>query len=195
MCLSKSCRLPYPTAVTSCLAKALELVHPPASRPGQLRAACKGRRAASSPTRCAVTTSKAVRPAKAAHLGPLSLVCGGMRIAVRCHSGGQGTAAGCACSAITRACARGARRSEPHKRQPQSVRAFHRAQPRPAGCGRMAQRPQRRLPSWASRSLILGRCERCLVGSGCFLVCHLLRMQECRHAEACKDASACSWSD
>jgi len=133
MCLSKSCRLPYPTAVTSCLAKALELVHPPASRPGQLRAACKGRRAASSPTRCAVTTSKAVRPAKAAHLGPLSLVCGGMRIAVRCHSGGQGTAAGCACSAITRACARGARRSEPHKRQPQSVRAFHRAQPRPSG--------------------------------------------------------------
>jgi len=51
------------------------------------------------------------------------------------------------------------------------------------GCGRTAQRPQRRLPSWASRPLILGRCERCLAGSGCFLVCHLLHMQECRHAE------------
>jgi len=154
-----------------------------ASRLGQLRAACKGRRAASSPTRCAVTTSKAVRPAVAAHLEPSAFLwwyadcCALPQRQPRCCSR--------VClqrnhAANARAGRAGASRtSASHSPfEPFTVRS--RAHP---GCGRTAQRPQRRLPSWASRPLILGRCERCLAGSGCFLVCHLLHMQECRHAE------------
>ena len=74
-----------------------------ASRPRQLRAACKSPRAASSPARCAVAISKTVRPAMAEHLEPLSVFCGGTLRAVRCHSGRQGAAAGCAAQSHARA--------------------------------------------------------------------------------------------
>ena len=77
---------------------------------------------------------QAVRPGIGGIPRAHKLVCCMLRTACH-HSGSPGAAAVCACSAITCAGARGARRSGPHKCQPRPGQARHHARPPPAGCG------------------------------------------------------------
>jgi hypothetical protein len=164
MRLSKSCRLSYQTDRTNIVPhQSPGVVRLLDVKRGKPRAALKRWRAESSPT------PRRVCPAPSAHPQPLSLFCHGMLRAACCHSGIQGAAAVCACSAITRARARGARRSGPAKCQPQSGQARPCARPRQAGCGPHARSLQRRLQLGVV-FLDLGWRNRCLVGGGCVFV-------------------------
>ena len=92
-----------------------------------------------------------------------------------CHSGSQGAAAKCACnaqcSAVTHAQKHGARRSGPHKCQPRSGQAHHRARQRRAGCEpHVTESTLQAAELGLTMVLDLGRCERCLVGRGCIIV-------------------------
>jgi hypothetical protein len=151
----QSCRPSHPTGRTlPC--QSLEVCHP-GSRLDKPCVALEGRRAR------LVTNSKAVRPAMAAHLEPVSSLWCACVLVLR-NSGSQDAAAVCACSAITHARVRAvqvrAAQYQPPSGQPRPC-----ARLRQAGCGPHTQSQHCRLPSWASSAWIRGQCERCLVGS------------------------------
>ena len=168
----ESCRLSYQTDRTNIVPhQSPGVVRLLDVKRGKPRAALKRWRAESSPT------PRRVCPAPSAHPQPLSLFCHGMLRAACCHSGIQGAAAVCACSAITRARARGARRSGPAKWQFGSWRSYsNRGVAKPASARDRSKRGAGRTETTAQAAelgvvfLDLGWCNRCLVGGGCVFV-------------------------
>ncbi len=160
------------TARTSCLAKALNKFVPPAYG----RASCVRFSSAGALHHHQLRGG----PLSSVHKSPpLSLFCGGLLRPACCYSDSQGVTAVCARSTITRARARGARRSGPHKCRPRSSEACYRAQPRQVGCGPHVTESTVQAASWASWSLTWDSVSGALYASVAFSRC-LLRPPACR---------------